>query len=76
MENFIVSKLAFDFVRLYRVMEFESKDVITEQGLRDHLGCKTINGFISYKNSIEKSINASYDMLKMLKRDNFGPKFY
>lgn len=76
LENYIVSKMAFDFVRLYKVMEFETKEILAGHGIENYLEYKTISGFISYKNSIEKSINASYDMLKRFKKDNSGPKIY
>ena len=37
-ENLIVSKIAFDYMRLYKIMEFETKSILTDNGIRDHLG--------------------------------------
>lgn len=74
LENLIVSKIVFDYMRLYRVMEFETKEILSGQGITNHLDHKTINGFISYKNSIERSINTSYNLVKGMIRSRIGPR--
>lgn len=78
LENLIVSKIAVDYLRLYKILGYESKQILkSDETIRDHIGYgNDVNGFINYKNSIEKSINASCNLLKVLKRDRLGPKVW
>jgi len=69
-ENILVDKLAIDHLRLKRLLNYEKEHILKDEKLRNLLYDKSLNQFIMYKKSIEKSIENNIKSLKEFKKEH------
>lgn len=67
-ENLLIDKLAIDFWRLKKLIFYEMKHIITEDGLPEYITNKQLREFGAYQEGIERGIQRAFWQIAKVKR--------
>jgi hypothetical protein len=74
-ENLLIDKLAIDYWRLRKLLSYEKDHILKDDQLGSLLYDKSVNQFINYQKSVEKSIENGIKAFKEAKKQREFIKF-